>query len=882
MSSAPARFNYPALSDLLADAERLGVRLPVSDDLSVLGRPVAFGRLTLPNRFAVQPMEGCDGDLQGAPSELTVRKYERFAAGGAGMLWWEACAVVPEGRANPRQIWLHDATADAFARMVQRTREAAASAGVKPALVLQLTHSGRYSRPGKKSAPIIAHHSKVLDSRHNLAPGYPLISDEELDRLQEAYVVAARLAAQVGFDAVDIKSCHRYLLSELLASFTREGSRYGGSFENRTRMIRETAARVVAAVGDRLVVSTRLNCYDAIEYPFGWGVARDEVKPDLAEPIELVGQLAKLGMPGVNVTIGNPYFNPHVNRPADWTIANWPAVPEHPLVGVGRILDVARQMQQAHPKLTLVGSGYSWLRHHLPRIAAGLVKERWISVVGVGRGALAYPTFVKDILTRGSMDACKVCVSCSSCTQIMRDGGRSGCVIRDPEVYEPIYKQGRHRDPQVMREMAEQCRQCADPTCVSACPAGINIPEFLARVAEGEFHSAYRVLRRANLLPEICGAVCPVEVQCQGNCIRQYLSDEGAVQIAEIQRWVSRMAVDEGWAALEAPDAPTRREIAVVGAGPAGLAAAARLLELGHEVTVVERSSRPGGKVNSVIPVTRMPTDEAELELHAIFDPIGSDRLHWRLNTALGPDYDLQDLLAEGHDAVLLAFGLGNTTGLADAAGRPEGVMDALAFLEHLNRNADHRVTGRVAVIGGGNSAIDAATMAARRGARDVYVLYRRGYGEMPAWPGERDDALHAGVNLMPFMQPVGFVTDGTGRVRGLKLRRTALGAPDGSGRRTPVEIPGSDFDFDVDLVIEAMGEVVPQAVREVLFNLEMDRGGRIKVDEHWMTSLPGVFAAGDLVNGGATVVRAITEGFKTADAIHAYVTRPATTPSHW
>jgi NADPH-dependent glutamate synthase beta subunit-like oxidoreductase/2,4-dienoyl-CoA reductase-like NADH-dependent reductase (Old Yellow Enzyme family) len=873
------RFDYPDLDALLAHAEKLGVQLPTSDNLSRLGEPVPFGRLRMPNRFAVQPMEGCDCSSEGAPSELTIRKYERFAAGGVGMIWWEACAVVPKGRANPRQLWLHEGSADAFAVMVHHTRRAAAEqADTKPLLVLQLTHSGRYSRPINRPAPIIAHHNPILDPRHNLPADFPLITDAELESLQDAYVEAAKLAAQVGFDAVDIKSCHRYLLSELLACHTRENSRFGGSFENRTRMLRETTEKVIDAVGDRIEVSTRLNCYDAIEHPYGFAVDPDDVnRPDLAEPIELIGQLLGAGMPGVNVSIGNPYFNPHVNRPADWSIINWPDFPEHPLVGVGRIIDVARQIQQAHPDATIVGSGYSWLRHFLPKIAAGLVEQGAVSVIGVGRGALAYPDFVKDILNNGAMSPLKVCMTCSSCTQIMRDGGTSGCVIRDPEVYEPIYKQGRHRDPERLREMAEACRQCADPTCVSACPAGINIPEFLHAAAGGDFHEAYRVLRRSNLLPEICGAVCPVEVQCQGNCIRQYLSDEGAVQIAEIQRWVSRMAIDQGWAQLDTSAEPTGREVAVIGAGPAGMSAAARLLELGHQVTVIERAGRPGGKVHSVIPHTRMPTEEAELELHAIFDPVGTDRLRWRFHTALGPDYDLHDILNEGHDAVLLAFGLGNTTGLADEAGRPERVIDALGFLNHMNRNSDHRVGGRIAVIGGGNTAVDAATMAARRGATDVYLIYRRSYSEMPAWPGERDEALHAGVHLLPFVQPLDFTVDGAGRATGLNLRRTELGEPDGDGRRRPVEQPDSDFEMAFDLIIEAMGESVPQAVRDVLHGIELDRGGRVSVGPDFATSVPGVYAAGDLVNGGATVVRAISEGCKAAEAMHAYITRTAT-----
>ncbi|MDD4891756.1 MAG: FAD-dependent oxidoreductase, partial [Phycisphaerae bacterium] len=759
-----ARFKYKSLDELLADAKRLGVELPTSNDLSILAKPVKFGQRTVPNRFAVQPMEGCDGNADGSPSELTVRRYERFAAGGSGLIWFEATAVMHEARANPRQIWLHRGSLPGFAEMVRRTRDAARHAtGAVPMMVLQLTHSGRYSRPGKRPAPIIAHHSAVLDPKHKLPPDYPLITDDELDRLQDAYIEAAKLAIEAGFDGVDIKSCHRYLLSELLAGFTRTGSRYGGSFENRTRMLREVTSRVRQAVNNCIEVTCRMNAYDAIPYPYGWGVDTDELKPDLAEPIELIRQLAAAGLPGINITIANPYFNPHVNRPADWAITNWPAFPEHPLTGVGRIIDIVRQVQQSQPHLPVIGSGYSWLRQYLPPIAAGLVKNGWASLIGVGRGALAYPDFAIDILRGGKMDRLKVCVTCSSCTQIMRDDGRSGCVVRDPEVYAPIFKFGRHRDPETLQQMAAECRECTDPNCAAFCPAGINIPEFLSAVAAGEFKRAYQVLRQCNLLPEICGSVCPVEVQCEGHCIRRHLADH-PVAIAEIQRHISQMAVDNGWAALELPEKVSGREMAIVGAGPAGLAAAARLLELGHEVTIIERSARLGGKVLSVIPTHRLPRTEADNELGAIFTPVGDDRLHWRLNTALGPEYDLHDLMAEGFDAVLLAFGLGNTTGIAKTGGRPERVLDANAFLSQMNNNADHRVAGQIAVVGGGNTAIDAAVMALHRGARDVYLLYRRSYSQMPAWPRERDEALHAGVHFMPFVQPVDFAVDGAGR----------------------------------------------------------------------------------------------------------------------
>ncbi|MHC4717847.1 MAG: oxidoreductase, partial [Planctomycetota bacterium] len=581
------KFHYRGLSELTAAVESLGLDLPCSDDLSALAEPVRIGRRQSPNRLVVHPMEGCDGTADGRPGELTVRRYERFAAGGAGLLWMEACAVVPEGRANPRQLWLHEGSAEGFAELVRRTRAAAEEAGVRPVLILQLTHSGRYSKPGPKPAPIIAHHSRVLDPLTGVGADHPLIADAELDALQDSYVRAAKLAAEVGFDGVDVKACHRYLISELLASHTRADSRYGGDYEGRTRLLRETIAGLATAVGDRIEVTCRLNVYDGLEYPFGWGVSPEEgegdlfPQPDLAEPIRLIGELVDAGLSCLSVTAGNPYWRPYLNRPADWTTAEAPPAVEHPLEGVGRLAGLTRQVQQAYPDLPVIGAGYTWLRQYLPHFAAALVERGWVTMAGLGRAALAYPDFAADLLATGRLDRRKVCVVCSSCSQIMRDGGKAGCVIRDSDVYGPIYRAGRRRAKDSLRLLADQCRRCADPPCRDACPAGVDIPDFLDALAEGDFRGAYAAGRRALVLPGACGAVCPDEVTCGSGCIRQVLG-QSAIPVGRLHQHVAEMALDEGWAALEVPAEPTGRSVAVIGAGPAGLACAAALLARGH------------------------------------------------------------------------------------------------------------------------------------------------------------------------------------------------------------------------------------------------------------------------------------------------------------
>lgn len=439
------KFRFKSLDDLLAKVAELGLDLPADTDLSPLARRVPIGRKSAPNALIVHPMEGCDGTSDGKPDELTRRRYLRFVRGGAGLLWFEATAIVNEGRANPRQLLLVKENAAEFA--VMRERSLAAGQEVNgsdyvPFTVLQLTHSGRYSRPVDKPAPVLAHHDGVLDKVLGLPPDYPLITDDELDRLQDRYVAAARLAYECGFDGVDFKSCHRYLMSELLAAHTRPG-RYGGSFENRTRLLLDVVRRVRQEL-PALEITIRMNVYDGHPYPWGWGVdQRDPTIPDLTEPLKLIGLLRQAGVALINVTAGNPYFTPHINRPFDTNTIGGYVPQEHPLVGVARLVHLARQVKQAYPDVVVVGSGYSWLRQFLGNVAAAVMRRGWADMVGLGRGAFAYPDFARDLLTKGELDPRKCCITCSRCTQIMRDHGRSGCVPFDKEVYGPIYAECR-------------------------------------------------------------------------------------------------------------------------------------------------------------------------------------------------------------------------------------------------------------------------------------------------------------------------------------------------------------------------------------------------------------------------------------------------------
>lgn len=410
-----------------------------SDDVDVLASEVTLRGKTIHNRFACQAMEGCDGTFDGRPDELTKRRYRRLAEGGSGLIWFEATAVLPEGRANPRQLYINESTLDSFKKQVEEIKESGLKAnGFEPVVIMQATHSGRYSKPNGFPEPLIAYNNPIFEKDSPISSDR-IVSDEYLDRVGEALVAGARLAEQAGFDGVDIKCCHRYLNSELLSAFEREG-KYGGSVENRTRLLRESVKGALEACSKDFIVSTRLNVYDGFPYPYGFGVKRDgSLALDLSEPIWLINELKKYGVELVNVTMGNPYFNPHVNRP--YAKGGYEP-PEHPLAGVSRMLNGTAEIKKAALDMKLICSGLSYLGVAAPNVAAAYIANGDFDFAGFGRTIFAYPDFAKEILTNGCMDSKKCCICCSKCTEIMRKpGGTPGCVIRDQEVYLPIYKE---------------------------------------------------------------------------------------------------------------------------------------------------------------------------------------------------------------------------------------------------------------------------------------------------------------------------------------------------------------------------------------------------------------------------------------------------------
>lgn len=429
---------YQSLEEFQKDNQLLEVPMPVSDDVSILKSDSKVGEKTIPNRLVCQAMEGCDGNSDGTPGELTKRRYQRFSEGGAGLIWFEATAVLEEGKANPRQLYITDGNLDAFKRQVESIKEDAVKAGnAEPVVIMQATHSGRYSKPNGTPEPLIAYNNPIFEKDHPIDKSR-IVTDEYLDRVKDALIHASTLAEKAGFDGVDIKCCHRYLNSELLSAFEREG-RYGGSLENRARLLRESVQGAMAACGKDFLVSSRLNVYDGFPYPYGFGVKPDgSMDVDLTEAVWLIKNLRDYGVKLLNLSMGNPYFNPHVNRPF---AAGGYEHPEAPIEGVCRMLLGIATIKEQVPEVQLICSALSFLGVASPNVAAGYIKDGKFDFAGFGRMIFAYPDFAKDIMEKGGLEAGKCCICCSKCTEVMRAGGTPGCVIRDREVYMPIYKE---------------------------------------------------------------------------------------------------------------------------------------------------------------------------------------------------------------------------------------------------------------------------------------------------------------------------------------------------------------------------------------------------------------------------------------------------------
>lgn len=451
-----------------AHLDGLGLAMP-SDEATVVGKdnplaaPLQVGGMQIGNRIVAQPMEGWDCSTDGAPTEATFRRWAKFGQSGAKLIFGgEAAAVRPDGRANPRQLVINDANKAAIAELRETARKAHVEAvGSDDGWItgLQLTHSGRFCKPhdNTRFEPFILYRHPVLDGKFGTADSHPVMSDGEIGDLIEDYVAAARIAQDIGFDFVDLKHCHGYLGHEFLSAKTRPGP-YGGSLQNRTRFLREMVAGIRAACPG-LEIAVRVSALDLIAFkpgpvpdgedgpapgvpvdypsdaPYDFGFGTDPANPtafDMGEMFDLFDIFAELDIHLVNVTLGSPYYNPHLVRPAAYPPSDGYASPEDPLVGVMRHLDVVRRIKEARPAFAIVGSGYSYLQEYLPLVAQAVLREGWTDFVGLGRMMLSYPEILLDAVNGQPQQRKKICRTFSDCTTAPRNGIISGCYPLDP------------------------------------------------------------------------------------------------------------------------------------------------------------------------------------------------------------------------------------------------------------------------------------------------------------------------------------------------------------------------------------------------------------------------------------------------------------------
>ncbi len=428
--------------------------------------------------------------------------------------------------------------------------------------------------------------------------------------------------------------------------------------------------------------------------------------------------------------------------------------------------------------------------------------------------------------------------------------------------------------PEDAQRESERCLMCPDQPCVSGCPVGINIPGFIQKINEKDLRGAYDILTQTSLLPAICGRVCPQENQCEGKCT---VGDSlEAVAIGRLERFVGDTAIREGWTNLPYIE-KNGYKVGIVGSGPAGMACAADMAKAGCEVTVFEAFHQAGGVLKYGIPDFRLPNPVVDAEIDKLIQ-LG---VKFECNTLVGRLFTLEQMISEmGFDAVFVGVGAGYPTTLGIPGDSLNGVLSANELLTRCNlmraRDFPHFDTPqpigrRVAVIGAGNTAMDATRVSVRLGAEKVYCVYRRSHKEAPARAEELHHAREEGVEFHWLTHPIAILNDGEGNVRGMRCVRMELGEPDASGRRRPVPVEGSEFDFEVDMVVYAIGTNANPIMGQTS-GLHLNKWGYIATDETLATSLAGVFAGGDIVTGAATVIEAMGAGRRAAASMKAYL----------
>ena len=423
---------------------------------------------------------------------------------------------------------------------------------------------------------------------------------------------------------------------------------------------------------------------------------------------------------------------------------------------------------------------------------------------------------------------------------------------------------------------ARRCLDCPNPSCMTGCPVGIDIPSFIKNIERGEILEAAKVLKRTSALPAVCGRVCPQERQCESQCIH-VKSGHQAVAIGYLERFAADYERESGNIAVPEVAAPNGIKIGVVGSGPCGLSFAGDMAKLGYDVTVFEALHEIGGVLKYGIPEFRLPNNIVDVEIHNL-EKMG---VKFMTNTIVGKTVSMDDLKEAGFRALFVASGAGLPNFMNIPGENLIGIMSSNEYLTRVNLMGAARTSDsdtpviqgkRVAVIGGGNTAMDSVRTARRLGAERAMIVYRRSEEEMPARVEEVEHAKEEGVEFMTLHNPIEYIGDEHGRVKQMRLQKMQLGEPDASGRRRPEPIPGAVETIDVDEVIVSVGVSPNPLIPNSVSGLNVSRKGTIEVSEDMQSSIPTIFAGGDIVRGGATVILAMGDGRKAAAAMHSKI----------
>jgi len=432
-------------------------------------------------------------------------------------------------------------------------------------------------------------------------------------------------------------------------------------------------------------------------------------------------------------------------------------------------------------------------------------------------------------------------------------------------------------EPQQAQKEATRCMDCANPTCIEGCPVNINIPKFIKYIEEGEILKAAATLKETNALPAVCGRVCPQEKQCESRCFYVDKLDKQAVAIGHLERYAADFERNSGVSNVPTTAKPNGIKVAAVGSGPASLSFAGDMVKYGYDVTVFEALHEIGGVLKYGIPEFRLPNSVVDFEL----ENLRKMGVKFETNYIVGRTSSFDDLKEEGYKGFFVASGAGLPRFMEIPGENYNGILSSNEYLTRVNlmgastSNTDTPVLRgkNVAVVGGGNTAMDSVRTALRLGAERAIIIYRRSEAEMPARIEEVHHAKEEGVEFMTLCNPLEYFANEKGRVKGMRLNRMGLGEPDASGRRRPMPIEGSEFELDVDLVVVAVGVSPNPLVPSCLPDLKVTKWGTIVVDEEKMqSSIPDMFAGGDIVRGGATVILAMGDGRKAAENMHQYL----------